>query len=278
MDWAGKFHEIFGFSLIKTQTVNFTTGALLALIAACILTHWLLDVARRLLGRKLDEDGRNKFDSIFQYLQYLVYFVVLLITLNLFGINIGVLLTASAAIFLGLGFALKQVFQDLIAGVFIILDQSLKVGDIIEISDKVCRVRRISLRSTQAITRNDRVMIIPNHVFMNDVLFNWTQNSPVVRESISVGVAYGSDTLKVRELLLRAALEEPNVHHENATVLFEDFAESALQFTLYFYLSDVFNADQIKSDLRFAIDKLFREAGVSIPFPQRDIHIVTARQ
>ena len=157
----------------------------------------------------------------------------------------------------------------------IILDQSLHVGDIVEVDGKVGKVLEIKLRTTRVVTRNDRVMVIPNHKFMMDTLFNWTQNSFTNREQVDVGVAYGSDVELVRKLLLQCAQKADNVLNEpEPLVLFEDFADSSLNFSLYFYVSDGMQSPKIKSDLRFSIDAIFRQNNISIPFPQRDVHII----
>ena len=156
-----------------------------------------------------------------------------------------------------------------------ILDKSLHVGDIIEVDGKVGEVKDIKLRTTRVVTRNDRVMVIPNHKFMMDTLFNWTQNSFTNREQVDVGVAYGSDVELVKKILLQCAEEEPEVVQEpKPLVLFEDFADSSLNFSLYFYVADGIQSPLIKSNLRFRIDKAFKENAISIPFPQRDLHII----
>jgi small-conductance mechanosensitive channel len=187
-----------------------------------------------------------------------------------------VFLTASAALLVGLGFALQQLFQDIISGILIILDQSLHVGDIVEVENKVGKVLEIKLRTTRVITRNDRIMVIPNHKFMLDTLFNWTQNGFTNREQVDVGVAYGSDVQLVKKILLQCANDATEVVKEpKPVVLFEDFADSSLNFSLYFYVNNGMNSPSIKSDLRFRIDAAFRENKVSIPFPQRDLHIIT---
>ncbi len=274
MEMFDKLREVLGLSLIKTDDINVTIGALIAVVFAFILSSFTLRLIRKLITRNLPIDDTNKFISIFQFIKYLVYIFVTMFALRISGVDISVLLTASAAIFIGLGFALQQLFQDLIAGVLIILDQSLKVGDIIEIDGKVGRVQRISLRSTRAYTRNDRVMIIPNHMFMDDLLFNWTQNNNLVRDSVSVGVAYGSDTALTKKLLLESSAEvEAILKEPRGAVLFDNFGESSLDFTVNFYVNDAFAVQRIKSDLRFVIDRKFREHNISIPFPQRDLHI-----
>lgn len=274
MSFIDEIKDLFGLSLIKTEHINFTLGALLAVILAFIITSFLLKLIRKLVTRNLPIEDKNKFISIFQFVKYIVYIFVLMFALKISGIDITVLLTASAAIFIGLGFALQQLFQDLIAGVLIILDQSLKVGDIIELDGKVGQVQRISLRSTRAYTRNQRVMIIPNHKFMSDLLFNWTQNNPIVRDNVQVGIAYGSDTKLAEKLLLEATKSIEGILSEpEPNVLFDNFGDSSLDFVVNFYVNDAFAVQKIKSDLRFEIDKKFRENNIIIPFPQRDLHV-----
>lgn len=274
MELFDKLKDILGLSLIKTEDINVTIGALIAVIIAFFISSLALKIIRKLITRNLPVEDTNKFISIFQFIKYLVYVFVIMFALRISGVDISVLLTASAAIFIGLGFALQQLFQDLIAGVLIILDQSLKVGDIIEIDGKVGRVQKISLRSTRAYTRNERVMIIPNHMFMDDLLFNWTQNNNIIRDNVSVGIAYGSDTELAKKLLLESTqvvkeiLDEPKPN-----VLFDEFGDSSLNFSVNFYVNDAFSVQRIKSDLRFEIDKQFRKHKISIPFPQRDLHI-----
>lgn len=276
MEIFDQIKDIFGFSLIKTEEINITFGSIIAVVLAFMLTTFVLRFLRKILTRKLPDEDKNKFISIFQFIQYIVYVVVIMFTLKTSGVDISVLLTASAAIFIGLGFALQQLFQDLISGVLIILDQSLHVGDVIEIEGKVCRVEKISLRYTKAITRNDRVMIIPNHKFLSNILFNWTQNGQEVRENITVGVAYGSNTDLVKQLLEKCASNHSAVLKEKPIVaLFQDFADSSLNFELFFFVKDSFAVPKTKSDIRFAIDQEFRANNISIPFPQRDIHIIT---
>jgi small-conductance mechanosensitive channel len=274
MEIIEKIKDIFGLSLIKTEDVNLTLGAVIALILAFILTSYFLKFVRKFITRNLPLEDKNKFVSIFQFVQYLVYLFVIMFTLNASGVNISVLLTASAAIFLGLGFALQQLFQDLISGILIILDQSLRVGDIIEIDGKVCRVEKISLRSTKAVTRNLRVMVIPNHKFLTDILFNWTQNSDIIRENIEVGVAYGSDTELVKRILIDCVSKHESVLKiSEPVVMFENFGDSSLDFAVYFFVNDAFTVPRVKSELRFEIDKQFRLNKITIPFPQRDVHL-----
>ena len=274
MEVIEEIQHLLGLSLIKTKHINFTIGALIAVVFAFWFTSFLLRMIRKFITRKLPTEDTNKFISIFQFIKYLVYLFVIMFALRISGVDISVLLTASAAIFIGLGFALQQLFQDLIAGILIIIEQSLKVGDIIEINGKVGKVQRISLRSTRAYTRNQRVMIIPNHMFMNDLLFNWTQNNTVVRDNITVQVAYGSDTRLAEKVLYECVKNIPQILIDpEPNVLLDNFGESWLDFVVNFYVNDAFGVQTIKSDLRFEVDKKFREHNIIMPFPQRELHI-----
>jgi small-conductance mechanosensitive channel len=190
------------------------------------------------------------------------------------GIDITILITASAALFVGLGLALQELFQDIIGGIFIILDKSLRVGDIVEVDNRVGKVFEIKLRTTRAITRDDKVIIIPNHKFISDIVYNYTQNHKTTRENVTIGVAYGSDVQLVTKILEGVVQNQRGVlKNPKPFVLFEDFGDSALLFSLNFFISDSFTDPRIKSEIRYKIDAEFRENNVVIPFPQRDLHI-----
>ncbi len=267
--------DILNFKLIDTDKIDFTLGTILFLVISLVLTSILLKLIRIFLTRKLPLQDKFKFISFFKFVRYIVFIFVIIFTLSISGVNVNVLLTASAALMVGLGFALQQLFQDIISGVLIIIDKSLLVGDIVEIDGKVGRVIQIKLRTTRVETRNSRIMIVPNHKFMLDILMNWTQNNPVNRENVSVGVAYGSDVELVKKLLEQCVQSTDGVVKENdVTVLFEDFGDSSLNFSVYFYVENGINSPKIQSDIRFKIDTAFRQNNVTIPFPQRDLHFI----
>ena len=149
----------------------------------------------------------------------------------------------------------------------------MSVGDVVEIDGKVGRIFEIKLRTTRALTRDDKVIIVPNHHFISDIVYNYTQNHRTTRETVKVGVAYGSDTNLVRKILLDCAGQQNGVlKTPKPTVLFEDFGDSALMFGLFFFINDSFSDPRIKSEIRFRIDEEFRKNKITIPFPQRDVH------
>ena len=212
---------------------------------------------------------------MFSFSKWLIYLIVLLVAFSTIGVNINAVLAASAGLLIGIGLALQTLFQDIISGIFILIDKTVHVGDIIELEGKVGRVEEIKLRTTRAVTIDNKVLVIPNHLYLANSLYNWTQNGTNTRESVLVGVAYGSDVELVKKLLLQVAVENKNVlKFPEPLVLFTDFADSSLNFKLIVTINDSFQSAIPKSDLRFAIDKIFRENNISIPFPQRDIHVI----
>jgi small-conductance mechanosensitive channel len=190
------------------------------------------------------------------------------------GVNVTAVFAASAVLLIGVGLALQTLFQDIISGIFILVDQSVHVGDIIELEGKVGRVLDIRLRTTRAVTIDNKVLVIPNHLYLTNILFNWTENGTETRESVTVGVAYGSDVELVKQILLAATKKSDKILKiPEPKVLFTDFADSSLNFKLVFSLNDSFETRFVQSDLRFEIDKKFKENNITIPFPQRDVHI-----
>lgn len=254
--------------------VHLTVRLLLLLILTFVITAFVLKWLRHLFTRKMHGDDKLKFISVFKFIKYVIYLAVIIITISAAGIDITLLLTASAALFVGLGLALQDLFQDIIGGIFIITDKSLHVGDIVEVNGKVGKVFEIKLRTTRAITRDDKVIIIPNHHFISDIIYNYTQNHKTTREKISIGVAYGSDIDLVTKILEGVANTQKGVlKTPRFFVMFDDFGDSALLFSINFFINDSFSDPRIKSEMRYMIDAKFRENGITIPFPQRDVHI-----
>lgn len=267
-------NSILNYNFVFTKEISITVKGLLAIVIVLLITAVVLKFVRRFLTRKMPEKDKVKFVTVFSYLRWFVFLVIFLVGMNSAGVNVTAVFAASAALLIGVGLALQTLFQDIISGVFILVDQSVVAGDIIELEGKVGRVVDIRLRTTRAVTVDNKVLVIPNHLYLTNILFNWTENGTETRESVTVGVAYGSDVEKVRNLLLKAANEHDKILKiPEPKVLFTDFADSSLNFRLVFTLGNSFETRFVQSDLRFRIDELFRENNVTIPFPQRDVHL-----
>ena len=256
------------------KSIHLTLGLLLLLLVSIVVTKFLLQWLRHLLTRKMEREDKQKFTSVFKFIHYVIYLVVVLVTLSAAGIDITLIITASAVLFVGLGLALQEFFKDILGGIFIMLDKSIQVGDVVNVQDKVGKVFEIKLRTTRAITRDDKIIIIPNHKFISDIMYNYTQNHKMTREMVNVGVAYGSNVELVTEILEQVATEQKGVlKTPKPFVLFDDFGDSALLFSLNFYTNDSFGDPKMKSEMRYKINTRFKENNVTIPFPQRDVHL-----
>ncbi|WP_179336620.1 mechanosensitive ion channel family protein [Winogradskyella ludwigii] len=271
----GNIKDFLGLHMNIGKDISVSILDVLIVISAIFVTSVVLRIALRIITRNLPNDDKGKFNVVYGYFRWLVYLIIFLITLHSVGVNVTAVFAASAALLIGIGLALQTLFQDIISGVFILIDQTVHVGDIIELEGKVGRVIEIKLRTTRAVTLDNKVLVIPNHLYLENSLYNWTQNGTTTRESVEVGVAYGSDVQLVKKLLIQAAQENKAVLSEPPpAVVFTDFGDSSLNFKIVFTLADSFKAQFPKSDIRFEIDRLFRENNISIPFPQRDIHII----
>ena len=264
--------EFFNHPITLGSDISFSVSSLLLILLVFLATKYLLRFSNRIIFRRLDKNAQYKFKSIFTFFNYFIYVVVILITFDNIGIDVTAIFAASAALLVGVGLALQTFIQDIISGIFIIADQAVHVGDIIEVEGQVGKVENITLRTTRAVTIDNKVLIIPNHKFLTSILYNWTENGVLTREYITVGVSYASDVKEVERLLVEVALAQKEVlRHPAPTVLFEDFGENALQFQLYFSINNSFKAGKVKSDIRYAVHACFRENNIEIPFPQRTL-------
>ncbi|MFQ3341265.1 MAG: small-conductance mechanosensitive channel [Flavobacteriaceae bacterium] len=270
-----RFIELFNHNFTVGESISFTPKSILIVILVFVLTSLLLKIFRKIIYRTLSDDAKVKFKSVFSFFNYFVYTIVILLTFQNVGVNLTAVFAASAALLVGVGLALQTFIQDIISGIFILVDQSVHVGDIIEVDGQVGKVENIKLRTTRAVTRENKVLIIPNHKFLTSILFNWTENGVITKEFVAVGVSYDSNAEKVTTLLLEIAEEHKAILQKPAPqVIFNDFGDSALQFQLYFALSRSFVSNLVKSDLRYAILLKFKEENIEIPFPQRTLSFV----
>ncbi len=269
--------EFLEFHLLETTDFDITVYEILIVLLLFIATILLMRVLKRVLRAR---ESRKEFDpgrshAILQILKYVLYIAVILISFEIIGIKITLLLAGSAALLVGLGLGLQQIFQDIMSGIAILFEGSLKVGDIVEIQNNIIgRVIEIGLRTSKIETRDNIIMVVPNSKFVTDIVINWSHSEKRTRFHIDVGVAYGSDVEKVTRLLLQCAEDLKNVSNSPAPfVRFNDFGNSSLDFQLYFWTTETFQVEYIKSEIRYKIDAAFRANKVQIPFPQRDVHI-----
>jgi small-conductance mechanosensitive channel len=206
---------------------------------------------------------------------YVILVLGTLVVLQSVGINLTTLNVLAGAVGIGVGFGLQAIASNFISGLIILFEGPIKVGDRIEVGEVVGDVIAINARATTVLTNDNIAIIVPNESFISSNVTNWSHNDRTVRFKIRVGVAYGSDTRLVERLLLQAAATNPSVLKKpEPLVRFMEFGDSSLNFELRVFTQELMNREgRLRSELNFAIDDLFREYGVQIPYPQRDIHI-----
>jgi potassium efflux system protein len=219
----------------------------------------------------MDAGARYAFTTV---CRYVILGIGFLIALGLVGVKWGHLQWLIAALGVGIGFGLQEIVANFISGLIILFERPIRIGDIVTVDNTTGYVTQIRIRATTITDWDQKEFIVPNKEFVTGRLLNWTLSNPINRLVIEVGVAYGSDTKLTDELLHKVAREDPLIMDNPAPlVTFDGFGDNALKFTLRCYLPDMDNRLKVIHDLHMAIEKAFREAGVVIAFPQRDVHI-----
>ena len=248
------------------------------LIAMLIAVFWFSSRTKRFLfNRFLVNSGldRSLQYAIAQIVSNLVLIAGIFIVLENTGIQFGALTVFAGAVGVGVGFGLQNITSNFISGLVILAERPITIGDRVEVAGLAGQVEVIRARSTVIRTNDNIAMIVPNSKFIDSPVTNWTYGDPRVRFRIPVGVAYGTDVNKVREALIAAGRSSPHVLRDPApSVFLTKFGENSMDFELVVWSSEMSHRpSRFKSDLNFAIEEKLREAGIAIPFPQRDLHI-----
>ncbi|MBI5916162.1 MAG: mechanosensitive ion channel [Bacteroidetes bacterium] len=245
--------------------------AAILILAVAKVSIWFLNqvMLGRYFRRKQVDLGRQA--ALRQFLGYIIWVLAVFAILETFGIS-SMIWASSAALLVGIGLGLQDTFKDLISGIVILVEGTVEVGDIVELDGTVARVNEIGLRTSKMETRDRVSILVPNSKLVVDKVTNWSHNESPTRFNIMVGVAYGSDLKLVGNLLIQAAKKHPKVLKDPVPLVqFKNFGDSSLEFELLFFTEEFFRIENVKSDIRLTIDRLFRENKVQVPFPQRDL-------
>lgn len=272
--------EILMYNLFEFDKLTIHVYQLVLVVVLYLITKLLLFIIKRLLYRRARRHeealDKGKYHSIYLLIKYFVWIISFSFMLKALGIDVSILLAGSAALFVGLGLGLQQTFNDIVSGIIILFERTIKVNDVVEVDGLVGKVIQINLRTSTIITPDDIEILVPNHRFINENVINWSHNRQATRFDVSVGVAYGSDTEKVKRILTEVAKGHPDILYDDdhdIIVRFTSFGESSLDFQLKFWSLNSFFIGAIRSDLRFEINRRFNEEGVEIPFPQRVVQL-----
>ncbi|MBN2281790.1 MAG: mechanosensitive ion channel [Candidatus Marinimicrobia bacterium] len=221
---------------------------------------------------KLDHSSQR---TILTIIEYLIVFVIFLFSLSIIGIPLTAFTFIGGTLAIGVGFGSQNLINNFISGFVLMGERTTKIGDIIEVGTNTGVVEKIGFRSTVIKTFNNLRLIIPNSTLLENNVINWSLTDKILRRKITVGIAYGADAIKVHDLLLQCAKAREDINHTpEPFVVFNDFGDNALLFDIYIFIdmSNKRNTLKIESDLRTDIYQTLILEGISIPFPQRDVH------
>jgi small-conductance mechanosensitive channel len=263
----------------RSVTVGKVIQALLIFFIGIFVTKKLMVPVQRHAARKftLNENDAQVFGRVTYYLIFICILIFSLVTVN---IPLAVFTFFGGALAIGVGFGAQTLINNFISGLILLFDRSIRLNDVVEVDGQRGRVTAINLRSSR-VNRFDGIeILIPNSVFLQQNVVNLTLSDPYTRYEITVGVAYGSPTRTAEEIILRAVVAQPEVRSDpSPCVVFEDFAESSLNFRAFFWvnLDPSINSHIVRSEIRHRISEYLATAEISVPFPQRDLHLNASR-
>lgn len=235
-------------------------------------------IAASIANRHKRKSGTDAQSAIASILVYIAFCLALLFSMLIMGVNFTGLAIIAGALSVGIGLGLQSIVNNFVSGLILLIEKPIKTGDRIAVGETEGFVKKIRIRSTQITTLSKEDIIIPNSDLITNQVTNYMFRDSLWRVTCQVGVAYGSDIEKVKQVLLEVAAAHEGVvqtQPNQPSVIFSAFSDSSLTFELWTIITDVNKKHQIASDLNFAIDRAFREHNITIAFPQRDLHIIT---
>jgi small-conductance mechanosensitive channel len=278
MTWS----EIFGVftkPLFQLGLTPISLATIVGFVVVIIIVVLLSRLVRHLLRTRVLAHTKLELGqqyAIARIASYVVLVFGLLIGVETVGVNLSSLAVIAGALGVGIGFGLQNIVSNFVSGLIILAERPIQVGDRVDLgTNTVGKVMRIGARATHVLTNDNIMIIVPNAEFVTNRVVNWTHIDPRVRLRISVGVSYNSDPHVVEKLLLEVADANPDVLKNPApTVVFKEFGDSALDFELRVWSGEMAHRPgTLESQLNFAIWDRFKQHGIEIPFPQRDLHL-----
>jgi len=267
------FLELELFSVGKYEIRVYTLASILATLLITKFIVWLIKKALFRQGKFTNFDKGNAY-ALFKIVEYTIWVIAIGFVLETIGIKVTVLIAGSAALLVGVGLGLQQTFNDVISGIILLSEKSIKIDDVLEIDGDIVKIQSIGLRTSKGLNTDDISIIIPNSLITTNKVINWSHQTKKTRFRIDVGVAYGSDVDLVIQILEESAFEHPDISdRELIEARLINFGNSSLDFQLLFFSRNIFRINKVKSDIRRIINRKFNENNIIIPFPQMDLHL-----
>lgn len=268
--------EILDLRLFEVAGTSVTVASVVTFLVLVVATFWISRLVQRVVVRMLSRGGVSEPGTIAlvkRGLHYLVLIVGIAVALQTIGISLATAFAAGAVVAVGVGFALQNILQNFVSGMILLAERTIKETDILELNGRTIRVQKIGIRSTVARTRSDEEMIIPNSDLVQSVVTNYTLADSLCRVMTQVGVSYSSDMRRVREVVTAAATGVEGRHRGRDPVVYMlDFGDSAVVWGISIWSEAPWTSPLLKSDLNEAIWFALQDAGITIAFPQVDVH------
>ncbi len=269
--------EMFGVELFTVRTTTVTVGSLIIVIIIVLATYFLSRLSRRGIHRffeKKELKNRENSAIIQRISQILIMLAGGVAALQVLGIDLSTLFAAGAIFAVGFGFAMQNIAQNFVSGIILLVEKSIKQGDVLEIEGEVVKVVKMGIRATMVRTRNEEELIVPNSTLVQGMVKNYTLSDASYLLTTTVGVVYSSDMKRVIEVLEKTARDIPwRDQKQVPKVLMSEFADSSVNFKVYVWIHEPWSARQLKSELNTAIWWALKAADIVIAFPQLDVHL-----
>lgn len=273
-----RINTILHYHLFELNQTPVSLASILMFILVVSAFYLFSRLVRRLLKSGVFAHLHVEQGSRFVFIRithYIVMAIGAIVAFQFVGINLSGLAVVFGLFSVGIGFGLQNVTSNFIAGLILLVERPINIGDRVTIGDTEGDVKEIKIRSTTIQTLNNITYIVPNSEFISSTVINWSLGDAKIRLDIPVGVAYSSDTEEVRRVLLKVALNNPQVLKKPAPrVLFRGFGESALNMELWAWVREPYKYRIVQSEINFQIFRALKDAGIKIPFPQHDVHII----
>lgn len=266
-------NNILEFEIFRFKEHYLTIFELLSVCLIFLITRLIIWLIGKVIFQKTKLDKGSTF-ALYQLIKYVIWIMATVFMLEAVGAEYTVILAGSAALLVGIGLGLQSIFTDILSGVILLFEKSIKIDDILEIDGDIIKVQSIGLRTSRGVNRRKINVILPNSLLTTNKVINWSHQTYKTRFSITVGVAYGSDIDLVAEILEKSAMEHPEVlEADSLDVRLIEFGASSLDFQLLFYSQNIFSIEKVRSDIRKIIVRKFHENNITIPFPQLDLNL-----
>ncbi|WP_108661882.1 mechanosensitive ion channel domain-containing protein [Acuticoccus kandeliae] len=273
-----QFLAVWNYQLFSVESSAYSVGSVIIAIAALVFVFWLGAWCRRVaytvvFGRLKDIGIRQ---SLSVFAQYVVVVIGILVTLTIVGFDVTTLTVFAASLGVGIGFGMQNVVNNFISGLLLLVERPLRLGDIVTVGANSGTVSQIGIRSMRLKTFDEFDLIVPNSALISDTFTNWTRTNSMMRVILSVGISYSDDPEDAIKVVVDVLDKHPGVLRSPAPmVTTDDFADSAINLRICYYidLRGSMSGFTIRSEVLTQIWRRFNEAGISIPFPQRDVHM-----